>query len=72
LKRISSLCFAFCWDCIPVSKGFFGSFVYVLYMSVMNHYNLSHYHHAFAMWWSLSVTYDRSVIFSGYSGFLRQ
>jgi hypothetical protein len=24
------------------------------------------------MWWSLSVTYDRSVVFSGFSGFLHQ
>jgi len=24
------------------------------------------------MWWSLSLTCDRSVVFSGYSGFLNQ
>jgi hypothetical protein len=35
LKRISSLWFAFCWDFIPVFKGFFCFFVYVLYMSVL-------------------------------------
>jgi hypothetical protein len=38
--------------------------VWIPFMARCTQYNI--------MWWSLSVTCDRSVVFSGHSGFLHQ